>query len=70
MSDTYRTDVVKPFCPCDTGLPQDCKPETWQGAHSQRPCLNCGKETYQHHGWTRGCYGLVADSSTELEGPE
>lgn len=25
---------AKPFCPCDTGDPQDCKPEEWGSAHA------------------------------------
>lgn len=46
----YRTDTVKPFCPCDTGRPQDCKPEEWPGAHSEPPCLGCGEKRYRHFG--------------------
>jgi hypothetical protein len=26
---------VKPFCPCDAGRPQDCKPEEWGDAHGK-----------------------------------
>ena len=46
----YRTDIVKPFCPCDTGRPQDCKPEEWPGAHDEPPCLGCGGKRYRHFG--------------------
>jgi hypothetical protein len=52
---TYRTDIVKPFCPCDTGRPQDCQPEDWPGAHDEPPCLNCGRKRYAHHGWPLFC---------------
>jgi hypothetical protein len=51
----YRTDTVKPFCPCDTGRPQDCKPEEWPGAHVEPPCLDCGKKRYRHFGALRFC---------------
>lgn len=37
MADQCGAGWVKPFCPCDTGAPQDCKPEEWGGAH--RPPL-------------------------------
>ncbi len=52
---TYRTDTVKPFCPCDTGRPQDCKPEEWPGAHAEPPCLDCGRKRYTHFGEKRFC---------------
>lgn len=59
MSDTrYRTDVVKPFCPCDAGRLQDCQPEDWPGAHAEPPCLNCGRKRYQHHGHILLCEPL------------
>jgi len=51
----YRTDVVKPFCPCDTGRPQDCKPEQWPGAHAEPACLNCGGKSYAHFGANQLC---------------
>ncbi len=51
----YRTDAVKPFCPCDTGRPQDCKPEEWPGAHDEPPCLHCGRKRYAHYGSMRFC---------------
>lgn len=42
---------VKAFCPCDTGNPQDCKPEEWRPAHSPRPpCERCGAPLYGHQG--------------------
>lgn len=42
---------AKPFCPCDTGEPQDCKPEEWGGAHAPRPpCERCGNPLYRHQG--------------------
>jgi hypothetical protein len=28
--------TTKPFCPCDVGMPQDCKPEDWPGAHDEQ----------------------------------
>jgi hypothetical protein len=40
---------AKPFCPCDVGRPQDCKPEEWDGAHAPRPpCDRCGQQLYVH----------------------
>lgn len=40
---------AKAFCPCDTGNPQDCKPEEWRPAHSPRPpCERCGSALYGH----------------------
>lgn len=50
MGGTYRTSAVKPFCPCDSGRPQDCQPEDWPGAHSEPPCLGCGGKRYAHLG--------------------
>jgi hypothetical protein len=42
---------AKAFCPCDTGNPQDCKPEEWRPAHSPRPpCERCGAALYAHQG--------------------
>lgn len=41
---------VKPFCPCDAGRPQDCKPEEWGDAHAPMFCSRCGKPRYQHAG--------------------
>ena len=42
---------AKPFCPCDTGNPQDCKPEEWRPAHAPRPpCERCGNPLYRHRG--------------------
>lgn len=42
---------AKAFCPCDTGNPQDCKPEEWRPAHSPRPpCERCGAPLYGHQG--------------------
>lgn len=52
---SYATLTVKPFCPCDAGRPQDCKPEDWPGAHDEPPCLNCGRKRYEHFGWPRYC---------------
>lgn len=46
----YRTNIVKPFCPCDTDRPQDCKPEEWGEAHEEPACLDCGKKRYAHFG--------------------
>ena len=56
----YRTDVVKPFCPCDTGRPQDCKPEAWPGAHAEPRCLSCGMKEYEHIGWRHLCQAQPA----------
>jgi hypothetical protein len=39
----------KPFCPCDAGMPQDCKPEQWRPAHSMPDCEQCGKPIYYNH---------------------
>ena len=39
----------KPFCPCDTGMPQDCAPEQWPGAHRMPPCEVCGQPIYYDH---------------------
>jgi hypothetical protein len=55
MSGSYRTNIVKPFCPCDAGRPQDCKPEDWPGAHDEPPCLDCGRKRYTHFGANRLC---------------
>lgn len=42
---------AKAFCPCDTGNPQDCKPEEWRPAHSPRPpCERCGAPLHGHQG--------------------
>lgn len=40
---------VKPLCPCDAGRPQDCKPEKWGEAHTEKPlCRLCGHPIYAH----------------------
>lgn len=42
---------AKPFCPCDTGRPNDCQPEDWAGAHAPRPpCERCGWQLHVHQG--------------------
>lgn len=74
---------TKAFCPCDLGRPQDCKPEDWRPAHSERVCTACGCPSYQHthaasdnpddatiHSWCPARqFWPVLDAPTEGEAP-